>query len=153
MAKDGPPTIQNRKARHDYAVLDSYEAGIVLKGSEVKAIRDGQANLRDAYATVRNGEVWLHGMHVSPYSHASTGDHDPLRTRKLLLHHAEIAEIARKTEQSGVTLIPMKLYFSNGRAKVDLAVARGKRQYDKRQTLRERDDKREAERALRGRNR
>lgn len=153
MAKDGPPTIQNRKARHDYAVLDSYEAGIMLKGPEVKSIRDGRAELRDAFARVTDGEVWLVGMHISPYSHARVEDHDPERTRKLLLNRSEIAELARAVEQPGITLVPMKLYFSHGRAKIELAVAKGKRRYDKRQTLRERDDKREAERALKSRNR
>jgi SsrA-binding protein len=141
--------IRNRKARHDYLVLDAFEAGIMLAGPEVKSLRASRANLQDAYARVQDGEVWLHGMHVSPYEF-SRGDLDPVRPRKLLLHHHEIEEIARASSEKGVTLVPLQVYFKDGRAKVELAVARGKRSYDKRRTLAERDAKRETERALKG---
>jgi SsrA-binding protein len=141
--------IRNRRARHDYHVLDSYEAGIMLAGSEVKSLRESRANLQDAYARVRDGEVWLHGMHVSPYAF-SRAELDPVRPRKLLLHRREIEELARETGERGVTLVPLQVYFKDGRAKVELAVARGKRAYDKRQALAERDARRETERALKG---
>jgi SsrA-binding protein len=141
--------IRNRRARYDYHVLDSFECGIVLHGSEVKSIRGGHANLRDGYARVENGEVWLHGMHISPYEF-SRGDLDPVRPRKLLLHHKEIDEVTRATAEKGITLVPLRVYFKDGRAKVELAVAKGKRSYDKRRAIAERDAKREAERALKG---
>jgi len=139
--------ITNRKARYDYAVLQSYECGIVLHGAEVKSIREGHANLQDSYARIDDGEVWLYGMHVLPYAFAR-GELDPVRRRKLLLHHKEIAEIARATEERGVTLVPLRVYFKDGRCKVELAVARGKAHYDKRQAIATREAKREAERAL-----
>jgi SsrA-binding protein len=139
--------ITNRRARHDYAVLETYECGIVLVGSEVKSIRNARANLQDAYARVENGEVFLHGMHVSPYEF-SRGEVDPVRRRKLLLHHKEIAELARATEEKGVTLVPLRVYFKDGRCKVELAVARGRARYDKRQAIAARDAARETERAL-----
>ena len=120
---------------------------IVLKGPEVKSIRNGRANLQDAYARLEDGEVWLHGMHISPYEF-SRGDLDPVRKRKLLLHHKEIAELARATEEKGVTLVPMRVYFKDGRCKVELATARGKARYDKRQAIAERDAKRETDRDL-----
>ena len=142
------PTINNRRARHDYLVLETYECGLVLKGAEVKSIREGKANLREAYARVQDGEVFLHGMHVTPYSY-SREELDPIRPRKLLLHHREIDELLRATNEKGVTLVPLRLYFKDGRAKVELAVARGKRQYDKRQALRERQDNLESQRAIR----
>jgi SsrA-binding protein len=142
-------TINNRRARHDYLVLDTYECGLMLKGSEVKSIREGKANLREAYARVQDGEVFLHGMHVTPYSY-SRDDLDPVRPRKLLLHHREIDEIVRATAEKGMTLVPLRVYFKDGRVKVELAIARGKRQYDKRQAIAARDAKREAERALKG---
>jgi SsrA-binding protein len=144
--------IANRRARHEYFILDSYECGIVLVGSEVKSIRDGRANLGDAYARVEDGEVWLYGMHVSPYPFASIG-HDPTRRRKLLLRRSEIDRLVGKLNEAGVTLVPLKVYFRHGMAKLELAVARGKRQWDKRQALAERDAKRETDRALRSRNR
>jgi SsrA-binding protein len=144
--------ITNRKARHDYYVLESYECGIVLKGAEVKSIRNGRANLQDGYARVDDGEVWLHGMHVSPYEF-SRAEHDPVRKRKLLLHHKEIAEITRATEEKGVTLVPLRVYFKDGRCKVELAVARGKARYDKRQAIAKRDAQRETERTLKEMNR
>lgn len=146
------PTINNRKARHDYLVLETFECGIVLKGAEVKSIREGRATLTDAYARVESGEVWLYGMHIAPYSY-SRAELEPLRRRKLLLHHREIDELARATAEKGVTLVPLRLYFVEGRAKVELAVARGKRAYDKRHAIAERDAKREAERALKERSR
>jgi len=141
--------ISNRKARYDYFVLESYECGIVLKGPEVKSIRNGRANLQDGYARLDDGEVWLFGMHVSPYEF-SRGDLDPVRPRKLLLHHKQIDELARATEERGITLVPLSVYFKDGRAKVELAIARGKARYDKRQAIAERDAKRETQRALKG---
>jgi SsrA-binding protein len=144
--------ISNRRARHEYFILDTYECGLVLVGSEVKSIRDGRANLSDSYARVDNGEVWLYGMHVSPYPF--TRDHpDPDRKRKLLLHRGEIDRLVGKLNEPGLTLVPLKVYFQNGVAKVELAVARGKRQWDKRQAMAERDAKREADRAMRNQNR
>jgi SsrA-binding protein len=122
----------------------------MLKGAEVKSIREGKATLREAYARVQNHEVFLHGMHISPYSFAHTEELDPLRPRKLLLHHRQIDELARATAEQGVTLVPLRVYFKDGRAKVELAIARGKRTYDKRQAIAERDAKRETERALKG---
>jgi SsrA-binding protein len=139
--------INNRKARHDYFVLESYECGLVLKGAEVKSIRNGRANLQDGYARVENGEVWLYGMHVSPYEF-SRAELDPVRRRKLLLHHKEITGLARATEEKGTTLVPLRVYFKDGRCKVELAVARGKARYDKRQALAKRDADRETDRAL-----
>jgi SsrA-binding protein len=141
--------IRNRRARYDYHVLDSFECGIVLAGSEVKSIRDGRANLQDAYARVEDAEVWLHGMHVSPYEF-SRAELEPTRRRKLLLHRKQIDDLTRATGERGVTLVPLRVYFKEGRAKVELAVAKGKRAYDKRRTIAERDAKREAERALKG---
>jgi SsrA-binding protein len=139
----------NRRARHDYHILESWECGIVLAGSEVKSMREGHATIRDAYARVEDGEVWLHGMHVPPYAFSRT-ELDPVRKRKLLLHHKEIVELARGTEEKGNTLVPLRVYFKDGRAKVEIALARGKRAYDKRQALAKRDADREAERALKG---
>jgi SsrA-binding protein len=141
--------IRNRRARYDYHVLDSFECGIVLAGSEVKSIRAGHANLQDGYARVENGEVWLHGMHISPYEF-SPGDLEPVRPRKLLLHRRQIDELTRATAEKGVTLVPLRVYFKDGRAKVELAVAKGKRSYDKRRAIAERDAKREADRAMKG---
>ncbi len=142
--------ITNRKARHDYFVVDSYEAGLVLKGSEVKSIRDGKANLQDAYARVVDGEVFLFGMHVLPYEYAHSDKPDPLRVRKLLLHRRQILELERALQEQGITLIPLRVYFVDGRVKVDLAIARGKAHYDKRQSIAARDAKREADRAMKG---
>ena len=142
-------TIRNRRARFDYHVLDSFECGVVLAGSEVKSIRGGRANLQDAYARVENGEVWLYGMHISPYEF-SRAELEPTRRRKLLLHRKEIETLARATGEKGVTLVPLRVYFKDGRAKVELALAKGKRAYDKRRTIAEREAKRDAERALKG---
>lgn len=141
--------ISNRKARYDYLVLDTWECGIMLAGPEVKSVRDGRANLQDAYARVEDGEVWLYGMHVSPYSY-SRMELDPVRKRKLLLHRKEITALERGTAEKGHTLVPLRVYFKNGRAKVELALARGKRAYDKRHAIAERDARRETERALKG---
>jgi SsrA-binding protein len=141
--------IRNRKARYDYLVLESFECGIVLAGAEVKSIREGHANLQDGYARVEGGEVWLYGMHVSPYEFSRL-ELDPVRPRKLLLHRKQIDELERTTAEKGVTLVPLSVYFKGGRAKVELAVAKGKRQYDKRRAIQERDAKREAERAMKG---
>jgi len=149
-AKPGrTPTVSNRRARYDYLVLDTYECGIVLRGPEVKSLREGRANLRDAYARVSDGEVWLHGMHIAPYEYARD-EEDPVRPRKLLLHRRQIDALARATGERGVTLVPLRAFFKDGRVKVDLAVARGKRSYDKRRTLAERDARRDVERALKG---
>jgi SsrA-binding protein len=151
MSRRGDQTvITNRKARHDYHVLESFECGIVLQGSEVKSIRNGHANLQDGYARVDDGEVWLHGMHVSPYEFSHGETLEPVRKRKLLLHRRQIAELTSASAEKGVTLVPLRVYFKDGRAKVELAIARGKARYDKRQALAERDAKREAERALKG---
>jgi SsrA-binding protein len=141
--------INNRRARHDYLLLDFYECGIVLEGAEVKSLRNGRGNLQDAYATIDDGEAWLRGMHISPYEF-SRGDLDPVRPRKLLLHRRELDALGRATAEKGVTLVPTRVYFKDGRAKVEIAVARGKRSYDKRHALAERDAKREAERAMKG---
>jgi SsrA-binding protein len=139
---------QNRRARHDYTILDTYEAGIVLVGSEVKSLRDGKAQLRDSYARVQDGEVWLYGVHVPPYAFASGfGATDPDRRRKLLLHRRQIDELARRTSQESLTLVPLSVYFKDGRAKVDLALARGRKLYDKRHAMAERDAALEVRRA------
>ena len=141
--------LTNRRARHDYFIIDSFECGLVLKGAEVKSLREGHANLQDAFARVEDGEVWLVGLHILPYAF-SRGEIDPLRRRKLLLNRHEIAELAEETSQQGVTLVPLKIYFKDGRAKLELGVAKGKARYDKRHALAERDAKRETERALKG---
>jgi SsrA-binding protein len=153
----GPrPVAQNRKARHDYEILDTFEAGMLLAGSEVKSLRAGKVQLRDSYARVQDGEVWVYGVHVAPYAYSSGfGLVDPERPRKLLLHHREIAELSQRTAQESLTLVPLSIYFKDGRAKMDLAVARGRRQYDKRAAVAARDADREAARAQRegGKNR
>jgi SsrA-binding protein len=156
MAKEKGRTLvaQNRKARHDYHIHDTYEAGIVLSGTEVKSLREGRANLTDAFATVDEGEVWLRSAHIPEYSHGTWTNHTARRTRKLLLNRKEITRIERDLGTSGgSTLVPLALYFSDGYAKVEIAVATGKREYDKRQSLSERESRREAERALAARNR
>jgi SsrA-binding protein len=140
---------QNRRARHDYDILDTYEAGIVLVGSEVKSFREGRVNLRDSFARLHDGEVWLHGMHVSPYGYSSAfGVFDPDRQRKLLLHRREINELDRQTRQGPLTLVPLSAYFKDGRAKVELALARGRRAYDKRRAIAERDAQMELRREM-----
>jgi SsrA-binding protein len=142
---------QNRKARHDYQVEDVLEAGMVLVGSEVKALRAGTANLKDAYATVERNEVWLYNMHIGAYSAAALANHDPLRKRKLLLHRTQIQKLVGKVRERGLTLVPLSVYFKEGRAKVELAIARGKRQYDRREDVKKREMDREAAQAMRRR--
>jgi SsrA-binding protein len=139
---------QNRKARHDYAVLDVFEAGVMLTGTEVKSLRLGRASLVDGFATIDDGEVFLRNVHIPQYEQGSWTNHEPRRTRKLLLHRAEIERLIGKTKESGLTLVPLSLYFSQGKVKVELALARGKRSYDKRQDLARRDADREVRRAL-----
>jgi len=148
--KDGNrPVASNRKARHDYEILDTFEAGIALQGSEVKSVREGKVQLRDSYARVDGGEVWVFGMHVSPWQFATGfGAHDPDRRRKLLLHRREIAELGARTAQEGLTLVPLSVYFVDGRAKLELGLARGRKTYDKRHALAERDAAREMTRAV-----
>jgi len=138
----------NRKARHDYHIEEVYEAGLVLVGTEVKSLRAGRASLVDGYASVSGGEVWLENVHIPEYAQGTWTNHEPRRRRKLLLHREEIDELGVKTREKGLTLVPLALYFSDGRAKVELGLARGKRNYDKRQAMRERQDKRDAERAM-----
>jgi SsrA-binding protein len=139
--------ISNRRARFEYEILESFEAGIVLVGSEVKSLRQGKANLQDSYALVKNGEVWLLNMHINPYEQANQFNHDPLRTRKLLLNKSEIAKLQVKTNEKGLTLIPLKLYFKKGNAKVELGIGKGKKLHDKRESIKERDVTREMQRA------
>ena len=141
---------ENRKARHDYFIEETYEAGIALTGTEVKSLRAGRANLKDSYAQVQNGEMFLFNMHISPYEQGNRFNVDPVRPRKLLLHKSEINRLFGKVMQQGLTLVPLKVYFYKGRAKVELALARGKKVYDKRSVMAEQDAKREMERALRG---
>jgi SsrA-binding protein len=141
----------NRQARHNYFIDETYEAGLVLLGSEVKSLRDGKANLVDSYAQIRRGEAFLINAHISPYAGANQFNHEPTRTRKLLLHTREIERLTGKTKERGLTLIPLKLYFKDGRAKVELGLARGKKLYDKRDTLRRKVAEREVERSLKSR--
>ncbi len=142
---------KNRRARHDYIILDTYEAGLVLTGSEVKALRDGKANLSDAYGIVREGEIYLINLHISQYERASYNNHEPTRTRKLLLHKREIGRLIGAVERQGLTLVPLELYFKRGIAKVVLALGKGKKLHDKRETERARDADREIARAVRTR--
>ena len=138
----------NRRARHEFFIEETYEAGLVLTGTEVKSLREGRANLSDAFARVDGGEVWLHHLHINPYAQGNIHNHDPLRTRKLLLHRREILRLQSRVEQKGYTLVPLRLYFRKGVAKVELAVARGRHLYDKRERIAERDARRRIERAL-----
>lgn len=147
--KDMKLVAQNKKARHDYFIVESYEAGIVLAGTEVKSLREGKANLRDSYAVVEKGEVYLKGLHISPYSHTSDTKIDPRRDRKLLLNKREIRKLIGKVQEKGLTLVALKIYFNDrGRAKVELGLAKGKKEYDKRRDIAERDAKREIQRAV-----
>ena len=150
MAPKGTKVVaSNRRARHDYDILETFECGIVLTGSEVKSIRDGKIQLKDSFARVQDGEVWLHGVHISPYAFAhGPSAHDPDRSRKLLLHRAEIDELMGRTQQEALTLVPLSVYFKDGRAKIELGLAKGRRRYDKRQAIATRDAAREAERAM-----
>ena len=140
---------RNRKAYHDYEILETYEAGIVLRGTEVKSLRESKVNFKDCYAAVDNGEPWLIGCYIAPYHHGTDANHDPERDRKLLLHSREISRLSGKVAERGLTLIPLKLYFKSGRAKLELGLGRGKKLHDKRSTLREREVKREMDRAAR----
>ena len=143
----------NKRARHDYHILDTYEAGMVLTGSEVKSLRMGRASLAEGFIFIENGEAWLESAYIPEYLNGSWTNHAPRRKRKLLLHRHQIDKLFVKTRDGGMTIVPLKLYFLDGRVKVEIALAKGKREYDKRQTLREQQDKREAERAMRQRNR
>jgi SsrA-binding protein len=142
---------ENRKAHHDYHLLETFEAGVVLLGTEVKAIREGRANLRDSFARVEDGEVFVFNVHISPYSHRGSADHEPLRRRKLLLHRSEIRKLIGKTVEKGMTLVPVRMYFKNGRVKVAVSLAKGKKEYDKRETLKRREAERETRAAVKAR--
>ncbi|MFL2104716.1 SsrA-binding protein SmpB [Desemzia sp. FAM 23991] len=147
----GKVLAQNRKARHDYAIVDTIEAGIVLKGTEIKSIRAARINLKDGYATIRNGEIYLQNVHISPYEQGNVFNHDPVRTRKLLMHKKQIARLIGETKSSGYTLIPLKVYIKDGYAKVLIGLAKGKKKYDKREDLKRKDQKREIDRAMKAR--
>lgn len=149
---DGVKVVaSNRKARHDYEIVDTFEAGLVLHGSEVKSLRDGKATIKDSFAHVKGGEVFLVGLYIGPHGFSRDGGHAPERTRKLLLHRREIDRIAGKLAERGLTLIPLQIYFKNGKAKMELGLGRGKRSVDKRHALKEKEQKREMERAVRRR--
>jgi SsrA-binding protein len=143
--------VDNRKARHDYQLLERFEAGLVLTGTEVKSLRAGRASLTEAFAQISGDELWLHGLHIPEYAQGTWTNHEPRRTRKLLLHRKEIDRLASQVAERGFTIVPLSLYFSGGKAKVELALARGKRTYDKRRDLAQRDAAREVDRALRRR--
>lgn len=140
--------VSNRKARHEYHVLDTWETGIVLQGTEVKSLREGKANLQDAFARIDRGEMWLYNVHISPYEQGNRFNHDPLRPRKLLLHRSELRKLVGQVEQKGLTLVPLDIHFTRGLAKVNLALVRGKQLHDKRDALRERAEQRDMERGL-----
>ncbi len=147
--RDGVRTVAtNRRARHEFSIEEAYEAGIALTGTEVKSLREGRANLADAYARVERGEVWLHRLHISPYAQGNIHNHDPLRPRKLLLHRREILRLGSRVSQQGYTLVPLRIYFRHGIAKVELGVARGRHLYDKRERIAEREAERRIARAL-----
>lgn len=139
---------QNRKARHDFFILETFEAGIALMGTEVKSLRDGRVNLKDSYARILNGELWLIGTHISPYPQGNIFNHEPERSRKLLMHAREIEKLRRSVEEKGLTLVPLSLYFKEGRVKVEIGIAKGKHSYDKREDTAEREAKREMDRAI-----
>jgi len=143
------PIATNRKAYHDFEVLETHEAGLVLRGTEVKALREGRADLKESYARIERDEAWLLGCHISPYGQGNRANHDPLRPRKLLLHRAEINRLLGRVMEKGLTLVPLRLYFKGGRAKVELGLARGRKTIDKRHVIREREERREMARALR----
>ena len=145
--------VTNRKATHLYEILETFEAGLVLRGTEVKSLREGQANFKDSYALVEGGELWLVGCHISPYHHGSDANHDPERRRKLLLHRGEINRLLGKVQERGLTLVPLRLYFKNGRAKLELGLGRGRKLHDKRRAIREREMRRELDKAVRSRER
>jgi SsrA-binding protein len=139
---------ENRKAFHDYHLLETFEAGVALLGTEVKAIREGRVNLRDSFARVENGEVFLYNVNISPYSHRGSADHEPMRRRKLLLHRQEIQKLVGKTVEKGMTLVPVRMYFKDGRVKVAVSLAKGKKEYDKRETIKRREVERETRAAM-----
>lgn len=143
--------VQNRRARHDYQVLDTFEAGLELRGTEVKSLRAGQMTLKDSYADVQQGELFLVGAHINPYEQGNIYNHDPERPRKLLMHKHEIERLSSQVAEKGLTLVPLRVYFKNGRAKVELGLCRGKQTHDKRATIRDKDAKREIERAMKSR--
>lgn len=145
---EGNLIAQNRKARYEYSILDTVEAGIVLQGTEIKSIRAGRINLKDGYAGFRGGEIWLYNVHIAPFDKGNQFNHDPLRTRKLLMKKKQIDRLIGESKQSGVTLVPLKVYIKNGFAKVLIGLAKGKKQYDKRESLKRKDQKRQIERAL-----
>lgn len=145
---DVVPIARNKRARHDYEILETWEAGLVLTGTEVKALRDGRAQITDAYAILKDSEVWLLNAHIAPYEHGNIWNHDPTRSRKLLLHQKEIRQLIGDVERKGLTLVALELYFKRGRAKVRIGLARGKKLHDKRADLKARDDEREMQRAL-----
>ncbi|MDQ0157087.1 SsrA-binding protein SmpB [Robertmurraya andreesenii] len=147
----GKTVAQNKKAYHDYFIEDTFEAGIVLQGTEIKSIRAGRVNLKDSYAQIKNGEIFLFGMHISPYEQGNRYNHDPLRTRKLLLHRKEINKLIGETKEEGYSIVPVKLYLKNGYAKVLIGLAKGKKKYDKREDLKKKEAKRDIERAFRER--
>jgi len=154
MAKEEIKVVcENRKARHDYFIHETYEAGIELKGTEVKSLRVGKANLRDSYAEVKDGEIFIEHLHISPYEQGNIFNHEPLRRRRLLMHKKEILKLFGKTREKGFTLIPLKIYFKKGRAKLELSLASGKHNYDKRAALHEKSAQRDIERALKERSR
>ena len=144
---------ENRKAFHDFHLLETFEAGLVLLGTEVKAIREGRVNLRDSFARVEDGEAFIYNVHISPYSHRGYADHEPLRRRKLLLHRSEIRKLIGKTVEKGMTLVPTRLYFKDGRVKVAVSIAKGKKDYDKRETIKKREADRETRAAVKSRGR
>ncbi|RFU67008.1 SsrA-binding protein SmpB [Peribacillus saganii] len=148
---EGKQVAQNKKANHDYFIEETYEAGIVLQGTEIKAIRAGRLNLKDAFARIERGELFLHNMHISPYEQGNRYNHDPLRTRKLLLHRKQINQLIGETKEEGYTIVPLKVYLKNGFAKVLIGLGKGKKNFDKRETLKKKDANREIERALRER--
>ncbi|EAG5565475.1 SsrA-binding protein SmpB [Listeria monocytogenes] len=148
---DGKLVAQNKKARHDYAIEETFEAGIVLQGTEIKSVRNARVNLKDSYARIDKGEIFLHNMHISPYEQGNRYNHDPLRTRKLLLHKKQISRLIGETKESGYSIVPLKMYIKDGYAKVLISVARGKKKYDKRQDLKQKEAKRDIERAFKER--
>ncbi|EBH4330172.1 SsrA-binding protein SmpB [Listeria monocytogenes] len=148
---DGKLVAQNKKARHDYAIEETFEAGIVLQGTEIKSVRNARVNLKDSYARIDKGEIFLHNMHISSYEQGNRYNHDPLRTRKLLLHKKQISRLIGETKESGYSIVPLKMYIKDGYAKVLIGVARGKKKYDKRQDLKQKEAKRDIERAFKER--
>lgn len=153
MAENVKVLATNRKASHDYHIEETHEAGVVLTGTEIKSVRAGSVNLRDSYAQVRNGELWLSNVHIAPYEPASKQNVDPYRDRKLLMHHKEILRLFGRVQEKGLTLIPLRMYLNKNRAKVEIALARGKKQYDKREAIAKRDSAREIDRAVKERSR